>query len=621
MFQRSSNHKLRRTFLVSLIFLVYGSAFFVEAFSSSLVAHAQTASITQRTAPCTRAADPTRQSLLIVLLDRSGSLIVQPGATDPDGYSTSVTKALADLWPGSMAVIPFSNASTPVLGPATLSDPLQQAGLKAKVASYPIGGNTPLEPAMRAALNLLHQQNMPAGSRIVIITDGNPTGVGNNDGAQQEQRIRQQLIPAFCSAGIPVSAFGLTIDAYRSDGQDANKLLSDIANGTGTSYTNVKGPEDLAREVISLYAQWQQLTFTQVKGQSSNYPVSVDTFAKQVSIVTFRSDSTYNVELIGPDGNAITQGIIQTKDRHYTIDNLNISGAIVHGTYTINTGTDPNAQVYALVNSPIKLQVIQPATSTATYANQSVLIQAQFMNESGTVTPEVGAASVLAQVTLLVNGQPAGPATNTIVLSQQKTAQGSLTPIFSGGTLIYNQSGQLKIKLQGNYQQVKRETSTTIQLLKPIVIPRPAPPPNYKPLIIGTVATLLFLALLGLIVWLILSYRRSQPKPYGYITNGRRNGDVDLADFSRGVISSQELQTRGTFNFSANFEVVFTKEGAVKIRATDKGSEVTVDLPFQGKSNLQTVTSNGVDLKPKSKIYTNGCKVASFEITKGRTWS
>src|SRR5579864_4592625 len=92
-------------------------------------------------AACASAGDITPQSLLVVLLDRSGSLIDQPGATDPDGYSTSVTKALADLWPGSMAVIPFSNETTPVIGPFSMSDLQQRQMLKDAVQAYHIGGN------------------------------------------------------------------------------------------------------------------------------------------------------------------------------------------------------------------------------------------------------------------------------------------------------------------------------------------------------------------------------------------------------------------------------------------------------------------------------------------------
>ena len=122
-------------------------------------------------------ADPNPQSLLIVLLDRSGSLIQEPNPTDPNGYSTSVTKALADLWMGQMAVIPFSGdtASLPILGPSTLAD---RGILKSAIqdTAAHIGGNTPLAPAMQEALTLLQQKGNPAGSRVVIITDGNQIG-------------------------------------------------------------------------------------------------------------------------------------------------------------------------------------------------------------------------------------------------------------------------------------------------------------------------------------------------------------------------------------------------------------------------------------------------------------
>src|SRR5205085_4693902 len=94
---------------------------------------------------CQSPVAPNSQSLLIVLLDRSGSLTQGSNPTDPNGYSTSVTKALADLWPGNMAVIPFSGdiLPLPVFGPDTLSDPTQRLDLQNKVQNYPIRGNTP----------------------------------------------------------------------------------------------------------------------------------------------------------------------------------------------------------------------------------------------------------------------------------------------------------------------------------------------------------------------------------------------------------------------------------------------------------------------------------------------
>src|SRR5579863_1115953 len=59
---------------------------------------------------CRVPTQPGISSLLVVLLDRSGSLT----STDPDEYSASMTKALADLWPGSMAVIPFTGDVFPL---------------------------------------------------------------------------------------------------------------------------------------------------------------------------------------------------------------------------------------------------------------------------------------------------------------------------------------------------------------------------------------------------------------------------------------------------------------------------------------------------------------------------
>jgi hypothetical protein len=108
--------------LAMVVWNIFFSPFKANALSSASSARYLTL--------CSRAGDITNESLLVVLLDRSGSLTYQPGATDPDRYSTSVTKALADLWPGTMAVIPFSNDTTPVLGPAALSDQNQRNTLK-----------------------------------------------------------------------------------------------------------------------------------------------------------------------------------------------------------------------------------------------------------------------------------------------------------------------------------------------------------------------------------------------------------------------------------------------------------------------------------------------------------
>src|SRR5947207_4621894 len=109
---RSSKHVLRCAFIFGIILLlasgIAGTASAAHAAgaygSSQGTAHLITSG-------CSSAVVPTSQSLLVVLLDRSGSLIEGP-TTDPNGYSASVTNVLADLWPGSMAVVPFSGTQT-----------------------------------------------------------------------------------------------------------------------------------------------------------------------------------------------------------------------------------------------------------------------------------------------------------------------------------------------------------------------------------------------------------------------------------------------------------------------------------------------------------------------------
>jgi hypothetical protein len=140
---------------------------------------------------------------------------------------------------------------------------------------------------------------------------------------------------------------------------------------------------------------------------------------------------------------------------------------------------------------------------------------------------------------------------------------------------------------------------------------------DYTVPIIGFLVAVVLLGLIALIAAFLLRRQREQPKPYGYITNGRRNGDVALDRFSKPVVSSHDIQTRGVFNFSASFELVFSKDGTVRIRSGSSG--VMVDVP--GKPKPEEVTSTGVELKPGRKIYTNGYKSASFETSGGRLWS
>lgn len=503
-------------------------------------------------AECPQAAEVNDKSLLIVLLDRSGSLTLQPSPTDPNLYSTSVTKALTDLWPGNMAVIPFSgnSSSLPILGPATLSNPIQRADLKKAIEDFPIGGNTPLEPAMQEALDLLHQQGTPAGSRVVIITDGNPEGIGNNDTQHQEDAIRKSLIPQYCQQGIPVSTFGLTIDTKTTDGQDATRLLNDIANGTGVHYKPVTGPKQLASEVISLYAEWQHLNFQQINGQGSNFAVPIDRFVQQVAFVSFRSAENYPITLIDPNNQPVTTGVQKSTppDRHYEIDNLLV---VTPGTYTVNTGGDPQAQVYVLINSPLHVQLVTPPENTLNDASKRIDLKAAFFDGTAQITPTPSdGAQIKAFVTLMVNGHPVGPA-NEIILTQQNG------PFFSGKTLAYNQLGELQIELIGTYDNIQRESTVTLRLRPPAPAPSPpAPPPLWLFILIGSLVLCILIALF----WWLRGTRPKDSRGWICSVEGEPRPSLDLSAFRKSVIRSGEIELKGNFNFgTASFELRFQK--------------------------------------------------------------
>ncbi|HZO71771.1 MAG TPA: vWA domain-containing protein [Ktedonobacteraceae bacterium] len=502
-------------------------------------------------AECRQPAEVNDKSLLIVLLDRSGSLTLQPSPTDPNLYSTSVTKALTDLWPGDMAVIPFSGdtPNLPILGPATLSNPVQRADLKKAIEGFPIGGDTPLEPAMQEALDLLHRNGTPAGSRVVIITDGNPTGIGNNDGPHQENTIRTQLIPQYCQQGIPVRAFGLTIDPNTPDGQDATRLLSDIANGTGTIYTNVTSPEQLGLQVTKLYAEWLHLNFQQINGQGSNFAVPIDRFAQQVAFVSFRSAENYQITLIDPNNQPVTTGVQKSTppDRHYEIDNLLV---VTPGTYTINTGGDPNAQVYVLINSPLHVQLVAPPENTLNDASKRIDLKAAFFDGTAQITPTASdGAQIKAFVTFLVNGHPVG-STNEIVMTQQNG------PFFSGKTLVYKQPGELQIDLIGTYDNIQRESTVTLRLRQPAPAPSPpSPPPLWLFILLGGLVLCILIALFW---W----FRGTRPKDFrGWICSVEGEPrQVDLNKVRKAVIRSDKLALMGDLNFgTAIFELQFQK--------------------------------------------------------------
>lgn len=564
---------------------------------------------------CPTVGDVTNQSLLIVLLDRSGSLIIQPGATDPNGYSTSITKALADLWPGKMAVIPFSGDATPVLGPTNLADQGPREQLKNAVQNYPISGNTPLDPALQKALALMN--GAAPGSRVVIVTDGSPTPATINN-VNQIDDITKNLIPKFCSKGVSVSAFGLTLDLTQSDGQIADHLLSTIARGTGGAYTNVRNTQDLAHVVIKLYADWQHLVFIQATTSNNGYAIPIDTYAKKIAFVTFRTDSNYKITLSGPSKQVIPNQVLQrSTDRHYEIDNLVVSAINQPGSYTIQVGGDSGAQAYALVETRLHAKLLKPDAQTTAYIGQSLQIEAQLVNDTTPIVPQANEATMNAHIVVQSAGQTSY--STDVELTQVKD-----NPSFTGAIKLPGPVGDITVTIEAVYRQIPVEASQA-QITIPLKV-APAKPAPVKPVVVPACnlncywqrySNLVIGALPILLLLLLFLFWRLRKGPKGILRQG--HVEEQLAGlrrplghrlFQKSKLSAKELQDAGFAFADMQFMLDFSS-GTCSV-TTDSD---TLGILIKKNAGLQAVTRTGgaVDLEDGDAIQVKGCPPATFK--------
>jgi hypothetical protein len=526
----------------------------MPAFSLQALAMATPAS----PARCATNQNTTASSLLVVLLDRSGSLIAQPGATDPQGYSTSVTRALTDLWPGVMAVIGFGNDHTPIWGPYTLADPRQRAALKNQIQQYPLGGDTPLAPALLAALTLLGRA--PGGSRMIVVTDGSPEPQVFA-GLNQIEEI-EQVLPQICLRGIPVSTFGLTLDLARPDGRIANNLLTDIAARTGGEYIAVQSATHLAQVIISLFSQWLHLVFLPVQFRAGHYTVAIDAYVKRVIFAAFRSKAAYAIVFKGPDAQPLPLQVVQrSTDNHYEIDSLLVSGVNQPGLYSIDMSGDPGAQVYALVETGLHAVLLQPSQRTVAYIGQPLTLEAQLLNGATPIIPRPDEVILTVDMRILVQGKTAF---HTIV----ELVQLGDSALFSRQPTLSGPVGQVHLQVVASYLQTPVEASAA-QISIPL---RPLPAGGHV-CDAGTPCIWLFspLAALGgisalfLLLGFFLFLLARKPGDWVLSQNGRAQdlGEVHRpfwrSIFSRSTLSSQELET--IFDFcGVRFILLFKRD-------------------------------------------------------------
>jgi hypothetical protein len=573
--------------------------------------------------PTFKPTKPGPDSLLIALLDRSGSLVDEPGATDPNDYSTSVTKVLADQWPGRMVVIPFKGDNIPLqqIGPYTMSDSSQRDNLKNQIPEPDPHANTPLGTALDQALQLLRVA--APGSRVVIITDGEPNTTGDPDGSHQAAHIRNDLLKQFCHLGIPISTFGLEIHDSRADA-----LLSDIALGTGGTYTKVQSPEQLAQSVIRMYRDWQNLALSQPPREvDGSYAVYINDFATYAYILVFRSNSSFHVYLYSGDGKTPVNGLLpQAIDRHYVIYKLDGS-SFTASTYKVkvvsdNGVLDSAAQVYALADHPLLHVGLISQSPLRGYTGQPLTITAGLFKRLKLYIP-TSAVAMTADVTFFVNGKPVQTVTGTLIKQTQD--------VFSLRFPAYSQQGQIRIIIHATYEGIQVDSQMyTLQLIKPPYVCTKGAAQCFweqnRSLILST--GIPFLALLLLLFGLLIWFMRwgMQPSPYGWLVDERHTSAVELGKhrpfFSKAqhksVIDVREIENDpdafGVFDFAGEpCQFVFKPEG-VYFRRNGKGFSLVTIRTGTKEVTLDEKTPE-VELHEGSSIKVGHKVVGTFQTT------
>jgi|GEM_PF-1418580 len=627
--------------IIGIILVSYGSIAFSRIFVSPPLVYASTKTLS---ATCAGASSikPTSDSLLIVLLDRSGSLgIGGSSGTDPENYSASVTDVLSDLWPGPMAVIPFyANGTQLIYSPIGPLAPAQRNILKTQVNALQSTGWTPLAEAMQSAQQVLTQQGTPPGSRIVVITDGQPQTPADPTGLQSEEpTVLNTYAPQFCREGVSVSPFGLTIP----ENSDPANFLQQVATKTGGAYKHVSNNTELASAVLSLYALWDGLEFNQIPRDQAHgyYPVVTDSSVQSAYILTFYQ-SGQNEPLTTNTGQQVAY-TPSTDGRHYEIDTLNTP--IPPAIYTVRT-SDPNAVVYVLDRSTRTLQLVQPTTTTVAHPGDTLTLVVHLVDQGK--GPHVPAPTeeifFQATVTETVHGHTLPPV--TVDFSQSQVGSDLFTGKFAvpadaaPGKQVVT-IGTLSITVSGSDQGVSH---TTGPLTIPVVIPKyiPPPPPPCRgnlwqctsPSLHSLAISGLVLLLLLLLLLLFLSLWRRQPAVFGTVYNipqprrGKTRPDPEDAVevrldshrtlrhrlMSRGLITSDELtrhpDAKGELHFDmARFELVARRGSAqeeevsrnkkgwmmfirpapdnvvpIKVKAGNKLLPVTGEVPLESNS-------------------------------------
>lgn len=569
--------------------------------------------LTRMASSCLPTLTPDEHSLLLVLLDRSSSL----AQTDPQEYSTSVTRILANLWPGRMAVLFFSGTSkqVPQLGPVDLTQPGARERFQTQIQAQrnALHGDTPTQYAVEQAAHILAQNGYPRGSQVMLITDGQPFLPTDQQGLQQIATIEQHDTPGFCTHGVPITSFGLGSQVSTT----AQTFLRQIAAETGGEYHDVTDPTQLATPVVQIYASWQHLHFASTSG---HHQFRIDTYAGQVDFITFLSNrAAFPTSLLGPNQQPVpAQELLQqAQDPHYQFEQMVVQQFNPPGIYTIQTA-DPTAQTYALVQTRLQAEIVSPTSHTAVYAGKPLTISVALYDHNDPQQHLHPAQNDIVTIGLAYRLQQGGKT----VASGEKTLTQQPAPnddIFST-QITPPRTGALRLQISASYQYISLPypPDVTVQVLSTPL----AACPLIGSVCQGRPSSLILLAfgiLVFLIILLLVFLLWQRPRPFGVLENsqGQRTPIGHKRSFLNALVhpSTISSETFQGFDFQgARFSLHFQRGQRVLLvtRQNTPSLAIWCAQAADGQRMQPVKTGAPVPLHQQDRILVNGVPCATF---------
>ncbi len=571
---------------------------------------------TVRSTSCQTTSTPDNHSLLIVLLDRSLSL----AQTDPDEYSTSVTRILANLWPGRMTVIFFSGTTPqlPQLGPFDLAQPGARTHLQTQIEAQKnaLNGDTPTQYAVEQATRSLAQNGYPMGSEVMLITDGQPFLPTDQQGTQQIATIEQRDTPAFCTHGVPINTFGLgnQVPTY------TQTFLQAVATETNGSYQDVTDPTQLAAPVLQMYARWQHLKFV---ATDQKHQFSVDTYARQIDFIAFLSNSAaFPVTLLGPDQQPVpTQDLLnEAEDIHYQFDQMAVQRFNASGTYTILTG-DPHAQMYVLEETRLQVEILSPTPHTSLHAGQPFTVSVALFdnNDPQQHIHPTSTESVVIGLTYTLQKN-----NKTVVAGEKKLIQQpSPNDDLFNTQITLPSSGTLTLIISASYQYVPVPDvpGITVQVSPAAFCSGTNTRCESASVGLWLLLASLLLILVALAFIFLFVWRR--PTPFGFLENSQHKGEGRLLGHDRtfrnrllhpSTISAKELTG---FDFQeAHFSLQFKRGRHLLLVIGPNTPSLAVwcaEKPA-GQQMQPVKVGSPVPLHEHDRILVNGFPCATFHL-------